>query len=140
MVEFTAKDRWHEDQATEIFNQANPTQNLWYTVLNLTQPGTLKHLAFIVATTNETLEVRITTDGNARLTQRAATAGTYYYIIANPASVALDSNTTTVSTTQGRSFLRKFLYQCLIEVRKTTIAGAGDIDVFTTYSLLKERP
>lgn len=139
-MKITSKDRWNECQTPDTFTQANPTQDLWYTVLNITQPGTLEHIAFNVDTADESLEVRVTCDGVAKLTQRAATAGTIYYYMVNPASVTIDSNTATVSTTQGRSFIRRFLYQCLIEVRKTTALGAGDIDVITHYDLLKERP
>jgi len=95
---------------------------------------------FQVRDTDETLEIEITLDGQLRNSVFAATNNTGYYALKSPTA----ANTLFCNSGSQYALYRHihadFLRQCLIRIRKTTAAGAGDLRAIIQYGLLKERP
>lgn len=122
-------------QADAILNQAAPVQNTWYTILDTTINAILHGVTFAIITTDETLEVKITIDGNSYTASQAATASTTYqaYFAADYTGKYL----TTVADTISPILWRKIGISCRslkVEIRKTTATGAGNLRAAVTYS------
>jgi len=107
-------------------NQAAPVQNTWYTVLNTTN-ARLQLVDIYVETTNETLEIRLTIDNDTCTGSVAATAGTVYY-----AFMSYDGELVISNSFPSQTFLQEGR-EVLVEVRKTTAAGAGNLHGRVNY-------
>lgn len=131
-----AGERTYEHQAAAVLNQAAPIQNQWYTVLDTVNFAKLVQAACQVTATNETLEYRITIDGIAYVVSIVATAATLYRIaiLVTATAIVLSVGTT------NYPYYRAFLKECrslTIEMRKTTAAGAGNLQSVVEYELLR---
>lgn len=118
-------------QADAALSQANPVQNTWYTILNTTLMVKCWSIIGYVATTGETIEVRATIDGQVLTGSQAAVAGTPYGWYKDPLSSALYTDTNYASQFVMCPFECKSLK---VEIRKTTAAGAGNLNGRVTYS------
>jgi len=104
------------------------------------ESGRIHGINCMVATTGETLAVRITIDGGtARTGAQVAVADTAYYALINYGIVHGIAYSGAVSEVYRSNSQFDFLKSCLIEIRKTTANGAGDITSIVNFSLLKER-
>lgn len=120
-------------QADAVLNQAAPVQNTWYTILDTTKNAVLYLILVLVADTDETLECRITVDGNALVDSIAATADTVYCMKLDSTTITGDTyvlhvtagNVMEQSAMEGRSVK--------VEVRKTTATGAGNLKGRVVY-------
>jgi len=124
-----------EYQPDAVLNQAAPVQDTWYTILDTTRNVRIVYGRFMVATTNETLEVRITVDGQVLVSSAlAATADTSYYLnhtvdFWNPNDTGFTlaaTNNLLAFVLEGRSIK--------IDMRKTTAAGAGNLVARVRYA------
>jgi hypothetical protein len=111
--------------------QLNPVQNTWYTILDTTLNCRLYSVSVLVWGTNETLEVRVTIDGEVLSGSLAATHTTYYYVHAllYAAGFAIDGNAFLIGNYtpfEGRSIK--------VEVRKTTAAGTGTLEGYAVHA------
>jgi len=119
-------------QADAVLVQAAPVQNTWYTVLN-TQNARVLGIAYEVAATGETLEVRMTIDGRVFTPSQAAVAGTDYYIKKDHTAdwgFALPPDVTQYINQLS------FLFDCRslkVEMRKTTANGVGALTCRVAY-------
>jgi len=119
-------------QTDAALSQAAPVQNTWYTILDTTPNCRVYCIVVAVATTGEDLECRLIIDGVTYLWTAAAAAATNYWLskrghtgslsgeAGNPKQVLND-----FTFVEGRSVK--------VEVRKTSIAGAGTITGRVTY-------
>lgn len=111
--------------------QSSPVQNTWYTVVDIIGSIRLSGIAVSIADTNETLEVKLTMDGNSYTGSIAATAGTSYrvipYVYAPGTGLLLTSSTIINSNILESKSLK-------VEVRKTTEAGTGDMSATVQYA------
>ena len=111
--------------------QENPVQNQWYTVLDTTREAKVYGLTVLVWTANETLEVRITVDGNVLTGSIEATHTTYYYVhhALYAEALIIDGNVFLLmkyAALEGRNVK--------IEVRKTTAAGSGTLEARAVWA------
>jgi len=118
-------------------DQAAPVQNTWYTVLDTTLNVIVYTISVRVETTGETLEARITADGNVYTTSIAAVAATTYWIIAQHPEPNLP---VTASDYSGVSCAAQYFTHIearsiKVEVRKTTAAGAGNLRARVNYGV-----
>jgi hypothetical protein len=117
-------------QATATLSQASPVQNTYYNILAATARVRLLYAVASVATTGETLQVKITIDGQAYTVSVAATAGSTYYVYFSGLTAA-GVPTFTMSTTatplggSGGNYLEGRSIQ--VQVEKTTANGTGTI-------------
>ena len=125
----------HQDPA--LLSQPNPVQNTWYTVLDTTRNVRVYNIAIGVGTANETLEIRVTLDGTAYTGSLAATFGTTYYAVMDPNAIAqvLQVNPSATAYNWYRAFLMEG-HSVMIEVRKTTVTGAGNLLALVEYGVL----
>ena len=114
-----------EYQGDARLAQANPVQNTWYTVLDTTKDVLLFSWFVMIATTDETIEVRMTIDGKVLTGSLALTAGSSYYIY-----IDLRGNDSLLFSTTAAMAARNMALPARsikLEVRKTTAAGAGTL-------------
>ena len=103
----------------------DPNQNEWYPVLVTTREAKVYGLTVLVWTTNETLEVKVTIDGNVLTGSIEATHTTYYYVhhALYAEALIIDGNVFLLgkyAPLEGRNIK--------IEIRKTTDAGSGTLE------------
>jgi hypothetical protein len=123
-----------EHQPDATLSKENPDQNQWYTVLDSKKNCRIYAVTVLVWTTNETLEVRITIDGQVLVGSVEATHTTYYYVhhklyAAATSALAIDGNVFLLghyAPIEGR--------EVKVEVRKTTNSGSGTLDARVTYA------
>jgi len=124
-----------EHQPDAVLTQANPVQNTWYTLLSTTINVRLYAITVMVETTGETLEVRLTIDGNVHVASIAAAANTYYYVFYRPSDGTLQLEPTGslfhVNAVLGAKALESRSIK--VEVRKTTAAGSGTLNGRAVY-------
>lgn len=115
-------------QADATLDQAAPVQNTYYTVLDTKYDVRIYAIYAAVAATGETLNVKITIDGQVLEdpTGQAATAGTVYMIVKKLTANAAAPAIRFTSTDSGEPFLFEG-HSVKVEIRKTTNAGAGNI-------------
>jgi hypothetical protein len=121
-------------QPHSFLDQGTPVQNTWYTALDIAGSIRILSIKANVNTTGEDLELRLTIDGIAATLTQTAAAFTTYFVSVN-GNIANGFN---LSTTQNEQ-VRAFLIECRslkIEVRKTTAAGVGNIQVRTIFQRL----
>jgi hypothetical protein len=120
-----------QQQPDATLSQVDPDQNEWYAVLNSTRECKIYAVTVLVWTTNETLEVRITIDGQVLVGSIAATHTTYYYVHHQlyASALAIDGNIFLLgkyTPLEGRNVK--------VEVRKTTDAGSGTLDARVVWA------
>lgn len=113
-------------QAEAVLNQAGAVQNTWYTILDTTLNARIVRLNVACTVANETVQVRLTVDGQTITSNDALTAGTTYNIVwvENAAAGTVNLTVTTTAATMSTSFLIEGR-SIKIEIRKTTAAGAS---------------
>ena len=118
-----------------VLNQAAPVQNTWYTVLDTTLNCCVISIAALVATADETLEVKATVDGvTIAAVSLAATFNTTYYV------KLLTTETggyLQLQASDGYAVYRAFLFEgrsVKVEIRKTTATGAGNLKCCVVYA------
>lgn len=111
---------------TPIFlAQAAPVQNTWYTVTTTLYNLMLIMMDMWVATTGETLEMKVTLNGADQTLSQAANADTPYEAFF---SSDTNANRLTMMTTQiGYRAHGVFARDFAMQVRKTTANGAGTL-------------
>ena len=112
-----------ELQSDAVLTQAAPVQNTWYTILDTTKNARIHSIAFIVADTDETLELKITADDLTSTITKASTADTYYMLTRYPHL----ANFYPASATHYTAALLFEARSVKIEIRKTSAAGVGTI-------------
>ena len=120
-------------QTPTALSQAAPVQNTYYDILPTTMNALIGQVSFQVATTGETLQVRVIVDGQTLTASQAVVAGTPYCVYLNLAgtltitSTATNFNggTTNVSLIPARSIR--------ISVEKITANGTGTITGSASY-------
>jgi len=110
-------------QADATLTQAAPVNGTWYTILDTTKNALIYAIVAEVATTGETLEVKVTIDGQTYTGSVAHAADTAQFWFLNMEG-AMNSNTSPYmagiyAPLMGRSVK--------VEIRKTTAAGAGNL-------------
>jgi hypothetical protein len=120
-----------QQQPDAVLSQVDPDQSEWYPVLNSTRECRLYAVTVLVWTANETLEVRITIDGQVLLGSVEATHTTYYYVHHQlyASALAIDGNIFLLgkyTPLEGRNVK--------VEVRKTTDAGSGTLDARVVWA------
>ena len=123
-----------EHQPDATLSQATPVQNQWYTVLDAKKGVKIYSVVILVWTASETLEVRVTIDGQVLVGSVEATHTTYYYVhhklyAAAASALAIDGNIFLLghyTPLEGR--------EVKVEVRKTTAAGSGTLDARVVYA------
>ena len=120
-----------QHQSDAVLSQVDPDQNEWYPVLNSTRECKVYAVTVLVWTANETLEVRITIDGQVLLGSVEANHTTYYYVHHQlyASALAIDGNIFLLgkyTPLEGRNVK--------VEVRKTTDAGSGTLDARVVYA------
>lgn len=112
--------------ARERLAQVNPVQNDWYLVYTSPGPVVILCVNFRVNTADETIEVRQTIDGIPTLAVFNAIAGTDYSVIRMMNPSALDAFATQAAA-DDRGFLVLARNTYVLEIRKTTALGAGNL-------------
>ena len=129
-----------EYQEPATLNQANPVQNTWYEILSATSNVRVYHIFVNVEDTNETLEVRMTIDGEVLVGSNACTQSVSYSIDmfgdAITRTDSLEFDKVPDDFTRYRAFLVEGK-SVKIEVRKTTNAGAGNLTGLVMYGVIK---
>lgn len=131
----------YEYQPPAVLDQGAPVQNTWYTILSATRNVRIKMINVHIADTNETLEVRMTKDGEVIDSAGfAATQGVSYPINFHADAITLtdllEFDDTPVQYAKYRSFLAEGKL-VKVEVRKTTAAGVGNLTGIVTYTVKK---
>ena len=116
----------------EDLNQAAPVQNTYYPIVNIVGPGRIYDALVRVDAVGETLEARLTIDGTVYgSTTVACGIGVNNRIIRTTIvgvlGVLCAFEINTVAATVDYGWLLEFKHGCLIEVRKTTANGAGNL-------------
>ncbi len=128
------KDYTFEHQPDATLSQSEPVKDTWYTVLDTKKNCRILGITVLVWTTNETLEVRVTIDGQVLVGSVEASHTTYYYVhhklyAAAASALAIDGNVFQpghYAPLEGR--------EVKVEVRKTTEAGTGTLDARVVYA------
>jgi len=121
----------YQFQTPAELNQASPVQNQWYTVLDTTN-ALLLQMAVMIYTTSETLEIKITLDGEVSTTSLAATNDTVYGF-----AYRVHPEVTQPVFQAGLDYTQFVLIPTRIfkvEVRKTTANGTGRLRSRVVYA------
>ena len=122
-----------EHKPGAYLNQSSPVQNNWYTVLDTTRNIRIIHIGYRVNTTGETLEMRLTLDGNVFSNTINATAGSWYYVALDSLSTSSLHINLTSEMMPNRTFLAE-ARSAKLEIRKTPASGTGSIQVYVQYA------
>jgi hypothetical protein len=106
-------------------------KDTWYTVLDTKKNAKIYAVTVLVWTESETLQVRVTIDGQVLRGEVEATHTTYYYVHHNlyGGALTIDANLFLLghfTPLEGR--------EVKVEVRKTTEAGSGTLDARVVYA------
>ena len=130
----------YEYQTPATLNQANPVQNTWYDILPVTRNVYVYQGSVNIEDNDETLEVQIIVDGETiEGSGVACTNSTNYYMHFSANAIArIDSVVVTnqANVPWGRSFL-VMGRSVQIQVRKTTVAGVGNLTGLVMYGVLR---
>ncbi|MDD5263873.1 MAG: hypothetical protein PHU43_03455 [Candidatus Bipolaricaulis sp.] len=125
-------------QDDAVLAQLNPVKDTWYTVLDTKTNVRIYSIVPLVWTTNETLELRVTTKNRVLTGSVDATHTTYYWAFLKMYGAGLDIAASPTKQLAG--------YQApledpsiKIEIRKTTEAGTGTLECRVVYAQ-KEAP
>lgn len=122
-------------QTPATLSQATPTQNTYYNILGATANVEAIYVAIKIATTGETLQVRLIIDGNTWTGSLSCAAGTLYYVTLSAFSDA-GVPTFTIQTTAaplGGSSYSLGGRSVQISVEKTTASGTGTLTGAVLY-------
>jgi len=128
-----------EYQAPATLNQASPVQNTWYTILDATANARVYGISVNVEDADETLELKITRDGQTLTGSVAATHSSSYE--AHLRVRGINRDVTVVLQTTTIAEYKAFLIEGLsikVEIRKTTATGAGNLTGAVDYGVLKD--
>jgi hypothetical protein len=119
----------YSKQPDAYLDQSNPTVDEWYTVLNSTFVR-IDAIGILVNGTDETIEVKLTVDGNTWEGSKVANAGELYSVYQLPIDGSLGFSTNYGSVLpcqihEGRSVK--------VEFRKTTSNGTANIQCRVPY-------
>jgi hypothetical protein len=123
-----------EHQAVATLDQAAPVNGTFYTVLDTTQNCRILIFAAEIATTGETIEGKITIDGNAiTVTAAAFPADTPYWCIisADPGVGTFGPYWNNAQQPQKAWLIEGRSVK--LEVKKTTAAGVGNLKGLAVY-------
>ncbi len=117
-------------QAPKKLNQAAPVQNTYYTIMEEVD-ARIEEMHFGVEDTNETLQVKVTIDGETITSDAyAATHSTSYGVIRNQDAITrtevLEFDSSPAHFEKYRSYMMDG-HSVKVEVRKTTTAGTGNL-------------
>jgi hypothetical protein len=119
-----------------LLNQAAPVQNTWYPVLVATEGVMIYYMSALVTVVNETIELRLTIDGNARVGSLAAIFGTEYWFYLHPSYAGANSLKSSVGVINAGYYCTVKGQSITVEIRKTTAAGAGNLQSKVTWARL----
>ena len=125
--------RMVKHQPDAELSQADPVQNTWYTILDTQENARIYCITVAVMTTDETLEARVTIDGQTLTGSVDATADAWYFVEKSLLDAGLSLGTAWMlavhyAALEGRSVK--------VEVRKTTAAGTGTLMGRVIYAKL----
>ena len=126
-----SKIQMMQHQADAVLNQV-AVQNTWYTVLDAKNTRII-NIAWNETIANETIEVRLTVDGNVLAGSHAATAATWYYITWD----AITAQTLQINSVVTIHVYKAFFLEgrsVKLEFRKTTNLGASAIVVVCKHA------
>ena len=130
----------YEYQPPAVLNQGAPVQNDWYDLLPVTKNCRVKQIHVNIEDNDETLEVRMTIDGEVLIGSNACTHSTNYpvgvHADAELMTDVLEFDTVPAHFGKYRAFLKEGK-SIQIEVRKTTAAGVGNLTGIVTYGIKK---
>lgn len=119
-----------EQQPDITFQQLLPVMNTWYTILDTTM-ARIMAFVFRVTAVGETLQLRITIDGQVYIGTRAAAAGTGYWAIVDVVAFIA------AVYTSGAILVHRSMVAegraVKLEMRKTTAAGAGNLEAVVVW-------
>lgn len=120
-------------------SQAAPAQNTWYTVADLTGILHLIGLAAQIDTTGETLEARLTVDGEVISNVQACGAGTHYMLEISQSTFAVPRILAfgAASVEMNRRAFQLEGKAIKFELRKTTAAGGGTLKGTVIYAKME---
>ena len=121
-------------QTAAQLSQTSPAQNTYYDILAVTKNVMPLIVSCAVATTGETLQVRVIIDGRTLTASIAASAGTTYYasLINNGGALSLQLSSTAAVFNTAITNVREFR-SVQISVEKTTNSGSGTITGTVEY-------
>ena len=134
----------YEYQSPATLNQAGPVQNTWYTILDTTANCRIYDIILNVEDTDETLECKITVDGETVDTtgfSLSATHSTDYRACRYPSAITrtdhirFDALATYYHDLEAAPLIEGKSIK--IEARKTSAAGVGNLTGIVTYGVLK---
>jgi hypothetical protein len=117
--------------APATLSQANPVQGTYYTILDTTENVRLHGIAASVASTNETIAIKITVNGRVWAGNATATAGTMYYFYLGMDGYAWYSPSVIGAVLGGGTFESQGIK---VEIAKTTNNGTGIITANVLYA------
>jgi hypothetical protein len=123
-----------QHQADGFLYQDDPTQNAWYNVIPTTDDVRLILVSEFVFVVNETLELRITVDGNVLIGSVAAIFGTIYEATLS-VSQANVLNVDNSGNAENKAFLLEG-HSVRVEARKTTAVGTGHLVCIVKWAKL----
>lgn len=128
-----------EYQPPAVLNQAAPVQNTWYTILDTTANVRVYHIHVNIEDDDETLEIRLTIDGEVLTGSNACTHSVDYSIGYHCSAITgtdfLEFDTVPTHFDKYRAFLCEGL-SVKFEVRKTTAAGTGNLTGIVMYGVV----
>ena len=129
-----APQKVFEHQPDAVLNQPSPDQNKWYTVLEA-QRARIYAIVSWIEDVDETLEFRLTIDGNVYIGSRPGVAWTEYWV--HKRSTA-EGQLEAAIEARSAGFPGPYLEgrNVKFEARKTTAAGTGNLVVIITRARL----
>lgn len=128
-----------EYQTPGVLNQAAPVQNTYYPILPETKLVELWGISINIEDADETLQVRLTLDGEILLSQAFAATHSTNYFIRRSLDAINQMAGLTIAATAYDQYRGPFLegHTTMVEVRKTTALGAGNLTGIVQYGILK---
>ena len=121
-----------QHQLDATLNQAAPVQNTWYTVLDTTN-ARVYSLMSLIAGIGETIEVRLTLDAQVYIGSQAQVANQYYpWYIYGAFAALINAGPGAAIRINQYTFVEGKIVR--IEVRKTTAAGAGNLQATIVWA------
>jgi len=124
-----------QHQADATLSQAAAAQNTWYTILDTVVNARIYSIAVMMGTADETLEVRVTIDGQPLATVGVNCTAAAWYIVRRSPSLATLALLAVTGAESENSFLLEGK-SVKIEARKTTAAGANTLSGRAKYAIL----
>jgi len=113
--------------APSLLSQANPTQNIWYTLADLVGAYVIHAVVLEIATTTENVELEITIDGKTFTATATYTNDTSYYPRLYISTAGYWIYTTPTNDSSLDSDFCVCNFQFKFRIRKTTATGTGTL-------------